>query len=113
DSSRLLTIAGTVRLRDTRTWAELGKVEGYSYGASNTAAFSPDGARVLVANELGKAVILDATNGREVLRIQPNRKPSSGIEPIRVSSTPFSSDGVYSAVQSRAGVRVWQASPGP
>jgi WD40 repeat protein len=55
---------------DTPTWARA-----VGSGPIGSVEFAPDGRRLLVASHDGFTVVLDAADGREVLRVESNAGP--------------------------------------
>jgi WD40 repeat protein len=89
---------------EARTGAEvLSLNKGHTHWVTS-AAFSPDGSRILTASQDGTAKLWDARTGSEVLSLKANTEP--------LNSAAFSPDGSRVVAASHDGTaRIWDARP--
>jgi WD40 repeat protein len=98
--SRIITVGEETRVWDAKTGAELFSFKGHR-GIIFSAAYSPDGSRIVTNGNDNTVRIWDAASGVEVMTLKAN-----------VSSFAFSPDGVWLALGDNTGtVRLLGAKP--
>jgi WD40 repeat protein len=104
DNNRISLGRGDVRVWDTTTGREILTLQGHT-GPVWSAAFSPNGQRIVTGSQDGTASIWDATTGRKILTLQGHTGP--------VWSAAFSPDGkrVVTGSQDQT-ARLWDTTTG-
>jgi WD40 repeat protein len=120
DGTRVVTASQdrTARVWGAATGKEIARLEGHCPGppwmyvsegcAVTSAAFRPDGARVVTASNDDTARVWDAETGKELVQL----KPYCGTLGCSVMSAAFSPDGRRVVVFEGKAVRVWDAATG-